>query len=164
MTQMIRYVGTKAVLARAMTRGDYNAYRGWTIPANEDPTERGYLVEYLDGGKPNMGEHQGYVSWSPADVFERSYQPGVAMSFSQALDAVKAGMRIARVGWNGKGMFVYLVPPASYPVQTGAAVAHFGEGSMVPYNAYFAIKNVDDTVSTWVPSVNDCLANDWVTL
>lgn len=83
------------------------------------------------------------------------------LNFGQALDAIKAGKRIARTGWNGKGMFVYLVPPASYPVQTGAAKAHFGEGAMVPYNAYMAIKNVDGTVSTWVPSVNDCLAMDW---
>jgi hypothetical protein len=83
------------------------------------------------------------------------------MNFGAALEAIKAGQRIARTGWNGKGMFVYLVPPASYPVQTGAAKAHFGEGAMVPYNAYMAIKNVDDTVSTWVPSVNDCLASDW---
>lgn len=86
------------------------------------------------------------------------------MNFGAALDAIKAGMRIARAGWNGKGMFVYLVPPASYPVQTGAAKAHFGEGAMVPYNAYMAIKNVDNTVSTWVPSVNDCLATDWGTV
>lgn len=84
-----------------------------------------------------------------------------SMNFGAALEAIKAGLRIARTGWNGKGMFVYLVPPASYPVQTGAAKAHFGEGAMVPYNAYMAIKNVDNTVSTWVPSVNDCLATDW---
>lgn len=83
------------------------------------------------------------------------------MNFGAALEAIQAGQRIARTGWNGKGMFVYLVPPASYPVQTGAAKAHFGEGAMVPYNAYMAIKNVDNTVSTWVPSVNDCLASDW---
>lgn len=83
------------------------------------------------------------------------------LNFGQALDAIKAGKRIARTGWNGRGMFVYLVPPASYPVQTGAAKAHFGAGAMVPYNAYMAIKNVDGTVSTWVPSVNDCLAVDW---
>lgn len=81
--------------------------------------------------------------------------------FGGALAALRDGKRVARAGWNGKGMFVYLVPPASYAVQTGAAKAHFGEGSMVPYNAYFAIKNVNDTVSTWVPSVNDCLAEDW---
>lgn len=86
------------------------------------------------------------------------------LDFGSALDHLKKGRRLARDGWNGKGMFVYLVPPASYAVQTGAAKAHFGEGSMVPYNAYFAIKNVNDTVSTWVPSVNDCLAEDWYVL
>ena len=86
---------------------------------------------------------------------------GTSLKFGQALEAIHAGQRIARTGWNGKGMFVYFVPPASYPVQTGAAKAHFGKGAMVPYNAYMAIKNVDGTVSTWVPSVNDCLASDW---
>jgi hypothetical protein len=83
------------------------------------------------------------------------------MNFGQALELIKAGKKITRAGWNGRGMFVYLVPAASYPAQTGAAKSHFGEGSMVPYNAYMAIKNVNDTVSTWVPSVNDCLAEDW---
>ena len=83
------------------------------------------------------------------------------MNFGDALKELKAGKRVQRAGWNGKGMFVYMVPAASYPVQTGAAKEHFGEGAMVPYNPYFAIKNVDETVSTWVPSVNDCLADDW---
>jgi hypothetical protein len=86
------------------------------------------------------------------------------LDFGKALDALKKGERVARTGWNGKGMFVYFVPAASYPVQTGAAKAHFGEGSLVPYNAYLAIKNANDTVSTWVPSVNDCLAGDWYIL
>ena len=98
------------------------------------------------------------------DIFAKTYdaaEVGEGMSFGQALEAIKAGKRIARTGWNGKGMFVYLVPPASYAVQTGAATDYFGAGSMVPYNAYMAIKNADGTVSTWVPSVNDCLADDW---
>jgi hypothetical protein len=86
------------------------------------------------------------------------------MNFGDALHALKDGQRLARDGWNGRGLFVYLVPAASYPVQTGAAKAHFGEGVMVPYNAYLAIKGVDDTVSTWVPSVSDVLADDWYTL
>ncbi|MEN2432191.1 DUF2829 domain-containing protein [Comamonas sp. F1-6] len=83
------------------------------------------------------------------------------MNFGDAIKELKLGKRLQRTGWNGKGLFVYLVPAASYPAQTGAAKAHFGEGAMVPYNPYFAIKNVDETVSTWVPSVNDCLAEDW---
>ncbi|CAB3972328.1 MULTISPECIES: DUF2829 domain-containing protein [Burkholderia] len=158
---MDQFIGVKRINAKPMTRGEYNAFRGWVLPADDNGEDEGYLVEYLDGGKANTAEYAGYVSWSPRDVFERSYRPTAGMSFGLAVEAVKAGKRVARTGWNGKGMFVYFVPAASYPVQTGAAKAHFGEGSMVPYNAYLAIKNVNDTVSTWVPSVNDCLADDW---
>ena len=81
--------------------------------------------------------------------------------FGYAMSALKRGERVARAGWNGKGMFVYLVPANSYPAQTGVAKAYFGEGAMVPYNAYMAIKNVDGTVSTWAPSGSDALAEDW---
>jgi len=70
---MVVFIGTKSVLATTMTRGEYNEYRGWTIPENEDPAEQGYLVEYVDGGKPNDERHKGYISWSPRDVFEKSY-------------------------------------------------------------------------------------------
>ena len=158
---MQQYIGVKLINAKPMTRGDYNAFRGWTVPADENPADDGYLVEYLDGGKGNTDLYEGYVSWSPKDVFERAYGPTSGMTFGLALEAMKRGERVARVGWNGKGLFVYHVPANSYPVQTGAAKAHFGEGALVPYNAYMAIKNVNDTVSTWVPSVNDCLATDW---
>lgn len=81
------------------------------------------------------------------------------MNFGKALEEVKKGRRIARKGWNGKGMFVYYVPENSYPAVAEVAKKEFGE--MVKYNPYFAIKNVNGTVSTWVPSVNDCLAEDW---
>lgn len=87
---------------------------------------------------------------------------GAGFSFSAALVAIKGGQRVARAGWNGKGMFVYLVPANSYPAQTGAAKAFFGERGMVPYNAYFALKGADDTVSTWAPSGSDALAEDWL--
>jgi hypothetical protein len=84
------------------------------------------------------------------------------LTFGTALTALKTGQRVARAGWNGKGQFVYLVPASSYPVQTGAAKAHFGEGALVPYNAYLALKGADDTVSTWAPSGSDALADDWL--
>lgn len=58
------YVGTKALFAQPMTLGNYNNRRGWTIPENEDPSREGYLVEYPDG----------YISWSPKEVFEETYQ------------------------------------------------------------------------------------------
>lgn len=68
-----RYVGTKHLKAWPMTRGEYNAYREWTMPEDEIPEDAGYLVEYEKGGAPNHRNHRGYVSWSPQDVFEKSY-------------------------------------------------------------------------------------------
>ncbi len=95
------------------------------------------------------------------DNFEPIQKNG-EYDFGMAVTLVKEGKKITRAGWNGKGMFVYHVPKNRYPVQTEAAKSHFGKNSMVPYNDYLAIKNVDNTVSTWVPSINDCLANDWM--
>lgn len=69
-----RYVGTKYLRAWPMTRGEYNAYRGWTMPEEEDPDEKGYLVEYEKESKPNHDAHAGYISWSPQDVFENTYE------------------------------------------------------------------------------------------
>ncbi|MFP3556403.1 DUF2829 domain-containing protein [Paraburkholderia sp. SIMBA_049] len=83
------------------------------------------------------------------------------MNFGQAIEQMKQGEAVAREGWNGKGMFVYLVPAAAYPAQTGVAKAFFGEGARVPYGAYFALKGANGTVNTWVPSITDCLAEDW---
>lgn len=61
---MKKYVGTKVIEASPMTRGDYNNYRGWQIPADENPEDAGYLVKYSDS----------YVSWSPAYAFEEAYR------------------------------------------------------------------------------------------
>ncbi len=71
----VRYSGTKTLTAWPMTRGQYNSYRTWTPPDGEDQTAAGYLVEYSDGGAANDSRHVGYISWSPAEVFERSYRP-----------------------------------------------------------------------------------------
>lgn len=158
---MNRYIGTKIISAKPMNRLEYNEYRGWPLPADENGADEGYLVEYTDGGKPNHSGHDGYISWSPKEQFEGAYRETTGLTFGLAIEALKKGHKVARAGWNGKGMFVYFVPAASYPVQTGAAKSHFGDGAMVPYNAYMALKNVDETVSTWVPSVNDCLTEDW---
>lgn len=60
---MKKYVGTKLIEAEPMTRGAYNKYRGWEIPANENPDDPGYLIRYPDG----------YVSWSPKHIFDAAY-------------------------------------------------------------------------------------------
>lgn len=71
---MVAYIGTKEVLAVPMSRGEYNEYQGWQIPENQNPSDLGYLIEYKDGGPVNHPDHKGYISWSPKEVFENSYQ------------------------------------------------------------------------------------------
>lgn len=86
------------------------------------------------------------------------------MNFGEALEEIKKGAKVARDGWNGKGMFVFIVPAGRFTAYTKAAIDIADEDGKINYNPYFAIKNVNGTVSTWVPSVNDCLAEDWFVL
>ena len=160
---MQRYIGTKLINAKPMTRQEYNAFRGWTVPADENPADSGYLVEYVDGGKGNTDHYAGYVSWSPADVFDRAYRPCEGMTFGQAIEALKAGQKVARAGWNGKGMFLYYVPAAAYPAQRNSLGTMVGvfPGDMVPYCAYIAMKTAQDNVVPWLASQTDMLCEDW---
>lgn len=68
------YVGTKVIHATPMNRLAYNELRGWTLPEDENGEDEGYLVEYTDS-EGQTGIFDGYISWSPKDVFERAYQP-----------------------------------------------------------------------------------------
>ena len=38
------YIATKIVDGKAMTLGEYNKFRGWDLPENEDPDTEGYIV------------------------------------------------------------------------------------------------------------------------
>lgn len=157
----MEYIGVKIVDAYAMTRGEYNKYRGWQIPANESPSDKGYLVQYEDG----------YESWCPKDVFEAHNRRTSGMPFGHAIEAAKQGYKIARRGWNGKGMFVVYMPPMQLPPfnsqEPGKKVndrtAKFiGPDAPLDCQAYFAMY---DTQKRWIPgwlaSQTDMLADDW---
>lgn len=159
---MQQYYGTKLIAAKPMNRKDYNAFRGWEMPFNENGLDDGYLVEYLDGGKPNVEGFTGYVSWSPKEQFDNAYQPTDAMSFGHAIVALKAGQKVARAGWNGKGMFLYYIGANAYPAQTDIAKKIWGEDAKVPYRAYIAMKTANNDVQIWTASQTDTLADDWL--
>lgn len=164
---MKKYIGTKVIKARAMNRGDYNEYRGWGIPADENPADEGFLVEYVDGGQANHPGHEGYISWSPKDVFNRAYQPISDMTFGLAIEAMKAGYKVARAGWNGKGMFVVMQKgyPQGIPCNAQTAAA-FGmkEGELFKCRPYLQLRCADGSHQMWQPSVSDCLEEDWFIL
>lgn len=147
------YITNKVVEVEEMSRLEYVLSRGWELPEDEYDLkdERVYKVLYLDG----------YISMCPKDKFLEDARKLNNLDFGLALILMKRGFKLARGGWNGKGMFVYLVIGGNYPVQMGAIKEYADEQGTVKYNPYMAIKNVDNSISTWVPSVNDCLAEDW---
>lgn len=61
---MKTYIGVKIVQAEPLTLGEYNTRRGWKIPADEDPARAGFFLKYPDG----------YVSWSPREIFQGAYR------------------------------------------------------------------------------------------
>lgn len=85
------------------------------------------------------------------------------MDFGVAIMNLKEGRRVARRGWNGKGMYLYYVPEAAYPPSTDVAREAFG-GEPVPYGAYIAMKTAQGNVVPWLASQTDMLAEDWIIL
>ena len=85
------------------------------------------------------------------------------MDFGDAIKAAKQGKKIARIGWNGSGMFAYIVPSNSYPASTEIMKDYF-KGELVPYRAYWALKTAQEDVAMWSPSGSDSLAEDWIIL
>ena len=87
------------------------------------------------------------------------------MNFVEASKAVKEGKKISRESWNGKDMFVcyipYYVPTSNFKSYTEVSNSIVYEDNLIHYNPCVVIKNNIGSVSTWVPSVNDCLAEDW---
>ena len=128
-----RYIGTKEITA-------------WEQVKDGQP---GYAVKYADG----------YTSWSPRDVFKAAYRvtegPAQFLTFGDAIHFLKAGKRVARHGWNGKGMWLEMQRPDEHSKMT------------LPY-LYLSYPN--DSVNTpgarvpWLASQTDVLSADWMVL
>lgn len=158
---MQRFIGTKIITARPMTRGEYNEYRGWSLPGDENGDDAGYLVEYQDGSNANDPRHGGCISWSPTAVFDAHYQSDTSMSFGHAIVMLKAGARVARAGWNGKGMFLYLVPGSRFMVNRPPLLGIYAEGTEIDYHAHIDMKTAQGYAVPWLASQSDMLADDW---
>lgn len=93
------------------------------------------------------------------------------MNFGQALDALKLGSKIAREGWNGKGMWIVLMPSLSLPPHSSQApgakvndrtAKHIGEDTPLESQPYIAMWTADGKWQPgWLASQADILAEDW---
>lgn len=164
---MNRFIGVKIVNAKPMTKYDFYRDRKGFDPNMDN--QDGYKVVYPDG----------YESWCPKRQFEEANRSIDGMSFGHAIECLKKGFKVARKGWNGKGMFLFMRPEDDLPINIllGAkslpkTVKDFYERKHQPiipedipkikFTGYICMKAADDTVvNGWLASQTDILADDW---
>lgn len=143
---MKTYIGTKIIQAEPESRAQMGVINETT----------GYRVVYPDG----------YTSWSPAAAFEEAYRLTSGMPFGLAIEAMKKGHRVARAGWNGKGMWLAMQPGSVItPAQArgGAAKGRADEGAAeIVILPHIDMRAADGSVVVgWLASQTDMLSDDW---
>lgn len=83
------------------------------------------------------------------------------MRFSQALEYILGGEKVEREGWNGKGMFIFLVPGSTFKVNRPPLLGIYPDGTEINYHAHIDIRTADGQIVPWVASQTDILADDW---
>lgn len=132
------YIGTKIVLA-------------WAV---EKDGKAGYGVKYEDG----------YTSWSPKDVFEAAYRDiegdNQKLNFCDAVHMLKLGKKVARAGWNGKGMWLALIAGDLWGIG-GKAPYDVPHGDHISHAPFIGMRTADAKFVPWLASQTDVLAEDW---
>jgi hypothetical protein len=88
------------------------------------------------------------------------------LNFGQAIEALKAGLRVYRDGWDGKGMYLWLLPAAMVKAEW-CREAHLKEvaeknGGQIECLGSIRMMTADKKVLTgWLASQTDILAQDW---
>ena len=152
---MSKFIGIKMVEAVPMIASEA-INKGYRI-GNSIPDAIGYEVTYPDG----------YKSWCPKDVFEESNRPITDMTFGFAIEALKKGLKVARKGWNGKGMYLWLKPAITIksdwckdPMLKEIVDTNGGETEAF---GTICMKTADNKILTgWSGSQIDVLSEDWI--
>lgn len=81
--------------------------------------------------------------------------------FDWALSRLKGGMCVTRTGWNGRGMYIYLVSGSRFLVSRPPLNGLLAEGTEVTYQPHIDMRAADGTFVPWLASQRDLLALDW---
>ena len=87
--------------------------------------------------------------------------PPKPLDFASVVRGLKAGKRYARAGWNGKGMFVFLVQGSKFRVNREPLLSILGKGTEVEYHGHVDMRTATGQIVPWVCSQIDLLAEDW---
>lgn len=83
------------------------------------------------------------------------------MNFGDALTQLKLGQRVTRPGWNGKGMFLFLVPGSVFKVSRAPLLGIYPEGTEINYCPHIDMRTADGKIVPWLASQTDVMAEDW---
>lgn len=80
------------------------------------------------------------------------------LDFSEALSALKIGVKVRRIGWNGKGMFLVLFDNWQGRTLLPANLPEDWSGECAPFIGMYT---ADKKLVPWLASQTDLLASDW---
>lgn len=151
----------------------------------EDPKNPFIRIETLEGEMKAMegdyiikGVNGEFYPCKP-DIFEKTYdevdETCVGMSFGDAIEVLKQGGLVRRAGWNGKGMFLFIRPSDSLPVdfivdKVKSLPASFKSwvsdncetNDNIKFAEYICMKAADGSITNgWNATQVDMLAEDW---
>ena len=134
------------------------------------------LEERALNAAESVAEHNGLseemknllrTQYVAAAAEESALHEGEEGTFGQAVESLKSGRKVARKGWNGKGMFLWLKPFAMVksewckdPMLKDIADRNGGE---IEALGTICMKTADNKILTgWLVSQTDILSCDWV--
>lgn len=78
-----------------------------------------------------------------------------------AVKEMHNGSKVCRAGWNGKNMFLFLVPGSTFQVNRPPLLGIYDAGTEIEYHAHVDMKTAQGYVVPWLCSQADLLATDW---
>lgn len=78
-----------------------------------------------------------------------------------ALRRMREGHKVRRAGWNGKGMFLFIVPGSTFVVNRPPLLGIYPEGTEVDYQPHVDMRTATGSIVPWLCSQSDLLADDW---
>ena len=192
---MDKYIGVKIIHAeKAIRKGGKVYAHGEAVPRTMDPVEEGYAVTYEDGYtswspkdvfekaykevgvvadekeervilvNPSTGNWHVVGSVATMEAPKRT-NASEFFPFGTAIEELKVGKKVARVGWNGKGMWLVLVEPRSKDGELVSKTWNFiyevAKADLADLLPWIGMKTADEKFVPWLASQTDMLAEDW---
>ena len=154
---MQKYIRCHIVEAKSCTLDEWEQETGRTWNEPDRPrTEEGYKCDYPSG----------YSGWCPKVEFEKVSRPIDGMTFGMAIEAMKLGKKVARAGWNGKGMYVWIMPGSTVKDCKTITDPHLkaideAEGEIRFLGSVRMRTATGDVLTGWLASQTDMMSDDW---